>query len=325
MLLNLNNIVKKINAEIAGFNFGDEPRELYGPITYSLETGGKRLRPLLTIFGAYLFSDEIDKAYKPAIGIELFHNFTLMHDDIMDNAPLRRGRESVHVKWNSNIAILSGDVMLVKVYDFLSEVEESILKRVINTFNDCASKVCEGQQHDMNFENREDVSEEEYLEMIRNKTAVLLGYSLELGALIGGADDKNIRLLREAGESIGVGFQLKDDLLDVYGDEKNFGKKKAGDIVANKKTFLLIKAMEAADEKDKKILKDLYTTEDITGEEKIRKVMEIYEKLGIKTLTEKKIEECFRDGLKKISALEASLFKKGKLKTFIKELIQREK
>jgi geranylgeranyl diphosphate synthase, type II len=325
MLLNLNNIVKKINTEIAGFNFGDEPRELYSPITYSMETGGKRLRPLLTIFGTYLFSDEIDKAYKPAIGIELFHNFTLMHDDIMDNAPLRRGRESVHVKWNPNIAILSGDVMLVKVYDFLSEVEESILKRVISTFNACASKVCEGQQNDMNFETRVGVLEEEYLEMIRNKTAVLLGYSLELGALIGGADDKNIRLLREAGESIGVGFQLKDDLLDVYGDEKNFGKKKAGDIVANKKTFLLIKAMEAADEKDKKILKDLYTTEDITGEEKIRKVMDIYEKLGIKALTEKKIDECFREGLNKISAVEASLFKKGKLKTFIKELIQREK
>jgi geranylgeranyl diphosphate synthase type II len=290
-----------------------------------MESGGKRLRPLLTILGTYLFSEEIDRAYQPAIAIEVFHNFTLMHDDIMDNAPLRRGRESVHTKWNPNIAILSGDVMLVKVYDFLSEVEKSKLKRVISSFNACASRVCEGQQQDMNFETQAGVSEKEYLEMIRNKTAVLLGYSLELGALIGGADDKNIQLLREAGESIGVGFQLKDDLLDIYGDEKNFGKKKAGDIAANKKTFLLIKAMEAANENDKRILRNLYSGSTIKEEEKIRQVMAIYDKLEIKSITEKKIDEYFKDGLKKISSVEASLYKKGKLKDLIKELIKREK
>jgi geranylgeranyl diphosphate synthase, type II len=325
MLLNLNNIIKRINKEIVQFNFGDEPKELYEPIRYAMESSGKRLRPLLTLWGAYLFTDELDEAYPPAIAIEVFHNFTLMHDDIMDNAPLRRGRESVHTKWNPNTAILSGDVMLVKVYELLSEVEESKLKRVINSFNACASKVCEGQQCDMNFETQAEVSEEDYLEMIRNKTAALLGYSLELGALIGGADDKNIRLLREAGESIGVGFQLKDDLLDVYGDEKNFGKKKAGDISANKKTFLLIKALEAAGEHDKKILKDLYSGSDIKEDEKIRRVMEIYDKLKIKSITEKKIDEYFREGLKKISAVEASLYKKARLKDFIKDLINREK
>jgi geranylgeranyl diphosphate synthase, type II len=325
MMMNLNTIVKRINKEIVQFNFGDEPKELYEPIRYTMESAGKRLRPLLTIWGTYLFSDEPEQAYKPAIAIEVFHNFTLMHDDIMDNAPLRRGQETVHTKWNPNTAILSGDVMLVKVYDLLSEAEESILKRVISSFNACASRVCEGQQNDMNFEIRAEVSEEEYLEMIRNKTAALLGYSLELGALIGGADDKNIQLLREAGESIGIGFQLKDDLLDVYGDEKNFGKKKAGDISANKKTFLLIKAMETANDKDKKILKDLYSVSDIKGEEKIRQVMAIYDKLGIKSITEKRIDEYFSDGLKKISSVEASLFRKGRLKDFIKELINREK
>jgi geranylgeranyl diphosphate synthase type II len=325
MLLSLNNIVKKINKEISQFNFGDEPKELYEPIRYSMESAGKRLRPLLTIWGTYLFSDELEQTYQPAIGIEVFHNFTLMHDDIMDNAPLRRGRESVHTKWNPNTAILSGDVMLVKVYDFLSEVEESKLKRVISSFNICASKVCEGQQRDMIFETQAEVSENDYLEMIRNKTAVLLGYSLELGALIGGADDKNIQLLREAGESIGVGFQLKDDLLDVYGDEKNFGKKKAGDIAANKKTFLLIKALEAAGEKDKKTLKNLYSGSNIKEEEKISQVMAIYDKLGIKAITEKKIDQYFKDGLKKISSIEASLYKKARLKDFIKELINREK
>ncbi|HXA01928.1 MAG TPA: polyprenyl synthetase family protein [Cytophagaceae bacterium] len=325
MLLNLNNIVKRINKEIAQFNFGNEPKELYEPIRYSMESTGKRLRPLLTIWGTYLFSDDLEQAYQPAIAIEVFHNFTLMHDDIMDNAPLRRGRETVHTKWNPNIAILSGDVMLVKVYDFLSKVEETKIKRVISSFNACASKVCEGQQRDMNFETQAVVSEEDYLKMIRNKTAVLLGYSLELGALISGADDKNIQLLREAGESIGVGFQLKDDLLDVYGDEKNFGKKKAGDIAANKKTFLLIKAMEAASDKDKKILKNLYSSSNTKEEEKIRQVMAIYDKLEIRAITEKKIDEYFKDGLKKISAVEASLYKKARLKDFIKELITREK
>jgi geranylgeranyl diphosphate synthase, type II len=325
MLLSLNNIVKKINKEIVQFDFGVEPKELYEPIRYSMESTGKRLRPLLTIWGTYLFSDELEQSYKPAIGIEVFHNFTLMHDDIMDNAPLRRGHETVHTKWNQNIAILSGDVMLVKVYDFLSEIEEGKLKRVISSFNACASKVCEGQQTDMNFETIAEVSEEDYLAMIRNKTAVLLGYSLELGALIGGADDKNIQLLREAGESIGVGFQLKDDLLDVYGDEKNFGKKKAGDISANKKTFLLIKAMEAAEEKDKKILKNLYSGSDIKEEDKISQVIAIYDKLGIKAITEKKIDEYFKAGLKKISAIDASFYKKARLKGFIKELINREK
>ncbi|MFL5730811.1 MAG: polyprenyl synthetase family protein [Cytophagaceae bacterium] len=323
--MNLTKVVKKINAEIAEFGFGEEPKELYEPIRYTMEAGGKRLRPLLTVWGTWLFSDDVEKAYKPAIGVELFHNFTLMHDDIMDNAPLRRGMPSVHTKWNPNIAILAGDVMLVKVYDLLAEVEESKVKRVINSFNDCASNVCEGQQLDMNFETRMDVSEAEYLEMIRNKTAVLLGYCLELGALIGGAEDKNIRLLREAGESIGIGFQLKDDLLDIYGDEKSFGKKKAGDITANKKTFLLIKALEAAGNEDKKILKDLYSSSGIQDDEKIRKVMAIYDKLGIKSLTEKKIDDYFKEGLKKISSIDASLFRKGRLKNFIRELIDREK
>ena len=325
MLLNLNNIIKKINEEIVQLNFGDEPKELYEPIRYSMESEGKRLRPLLTIWGTYLFSDDLDKAYPPAIAMEVFHNFTLMHDDIMDNAPLRRGRESVHTKWNQNIAILSGDVMLVKVYDILSEVEESKLKRVMSSFSACATKVCEGQQADMNFETRTEVSEEDYLEMIRNKTAILIGYSLELGALVAGTDDKNIRLLREAGESIGVGFQLKDDLLDVYGDEKNFGKKKAGDIAANKKTFLLIKALEAADDTDKKTLNRFYSGSDINEEEKIRQVIAIYDKLGIRSITEKKIDEYFREGLNKISSVEASLYKKAKLKDFIRVLIKREK
>jgi geranylgeranyl diphosphate synthase type II len=324
MPLNLNQIVKKINSEISKYDFGKEPKELYDPIHYILESGGKRLRPLLTIWGNFLFSDDFEKAIKPAIGIEAFHNFTLMHDDIMDNASMRRGKPSVHTKWNSNIAILSGDVMLVKSYEFLLNVDEKITREVISSFNNCASKVCEGQQSDMNFESVETVSEKEYLAMIENKTAVLLGFSLKLGGLIGGADKKDVRLLEEVGKNIGIAFQLKDDLLDVYGKEESFGKKVGGDIIANKKTFLLIKALENADGADKKKLMGLIKDSTISNEQKIKKITEIYNKLEIDKITEKKITEYFKAGLKNISGINAPLYKKKMLCDFIKELTKRE-
>jgi geranylgeranyl diphosphate synthase type II len=324
MPLNLSQIVKKINTEISKHDFGTEPKELYDPIHYILESGGKRLRPLLTVWGNFLFSDEIDKSIMPAIGIEAFHNFTLMHDDIMDNAPMRRGKPSVHTKWNSNIAILSGDVMLVKSYDFLLKVDGKIVKEVISSFNDCASKVCEGQQSDMNFESVETVTEKEYLKMIENKTAVLLGFSLKLGGLIGGADEKSVRLLEEGGKNIGIAFQLKDDLLDVYGKEESFGKKVGGDIVANKKTFLLIKALENSEGADKKKLIGLINDDKISSEQKVKKITEIYDKLEINKITEKKIEEYFKAGLKNFSGINAPLYKKRMLCDFIKELTKRE-
>jgi geranylgeranyl diphosphate synthase, type II len=324
MPLNLSQTVKKINAEISKHDFGKEPKELYDPIHYILESGGKRLRPLLTIWGNFLFSDDIEKSIKPAIGIEAFHNFTLMHDDIMDNAPMRRGKPSVHTKWNSNIAILSGDVMLVKSYDFLLNVDGKILKEVISSFNNCASKVCEGQQSDMNFESKGTVTEKEYLKMIENKTAVLLGFSLKLGGLIGGADAKNVKLLEEAGKNIGIAFQLKDDLLDVYGKEESFGKKVGGDIIANKKTFLLIKALENAEAADKKKLLALLNDSSVGNEQKVKKVTEIYNKLEINKITEKKIDGYFKEGLKNLSGIDAPLYKKKMLGDFIKELTHRE-
>jgi geranylgeranyl diphosphate synthase, type II len=324
MPLNLSQIVKKINTEISKHDFGTEPKELYDPIHYILESGGKRLRPLLTIWGNFLFSDEVDKAIKPAIGIEAFHNFTLMHDDIMDNAPMRRGKPSVHTKWNSNIAILSGDVMLVKSYDFLLNVDGKIVKEVISSFNDCASKVCEGQQSDMNFESVETVKEMEYLKMIENKTAVLLGFSLKLGGLIGGADEKSVRLLEEGGKNIGIAFQLKDDLLDVYGKEESFGKKVGGDIVANKKTFLLIKALEKSQGADKKKLLGVIKDDKISNEQKVKQITEIYDKLEINKITEQKIDEYFKAGLKNFSGINAPMYKKKMLCDFIKELTKRE-
>jgi geranylgeranyl diphosphate synthase type II len=323
MPLNLSQVVNKINTEIGKHDFGNEPKELYEPIHYILESGGKRLRPLLTVWGNFLFSDDIEPAIKPAIGVEAFHNFTLMHDDIMDNAPMRRGKPSVHTKWNSNIAILSGDVMLVKSYDFLMNVDSKICKEVILSFNRCASKVCEGQQSDMNFESMEKVTEKEYLQMIENKTAVLLGFSLKLGGLIGGADEKNVKLLEEVGRNIGIAFQLKDDLLDVYGKEENFGKMVGGDIVANKKTFLLIKALEKADAGDKKKLLNLINDTAIGQEQKVKEVTQIYNKLEINKITEKKIEEYLNEGLKNLSTIDAPLFKKKMLFNFINELTNR--
>jgi len=208
--------LQQLNAELATQNYGDNPEELYAPIRYLMSLGGKRMRPLLVLLAYGLKHEEVDEIIVPALAVEVFHNFTLMHDDIMDNAPIRRGKATVHEKWDPNIAILSGDTMMVKAYDMMLDVSPALLPLVLRKFNKCAVEVCEGQQYDMNFESREAVDEEEYLEMIRLKTAVLLGFSLELGGILAGLDEESSDLLREFGVNIGLGFQLKDDLLDVY-------------------------------------------------------------------------------------------------------------
>jgi len=235
-----------IEAEIKKQKFGTHPTSLYEPIRYIMSLGGKRLRPLLTALSYSLYKNDVEKIIPYAVAVEAFHNFTLLHDDIMDRAPLRRGKATVHEKWNVNTAILSGDVMLVKVYEMFLSLEKKKLKEVLRIFNECAAEVCEGQQWDMEFENEKKVAETKYLEMIRLKTAVLLGFSLELGALLADASDRDRNALRDFGVNIGIGFQLKDDLLDVYADKHKFGKQVGGDIIANKKTFLLIKALEKA-------------------------------------------------------------------------------
>ena len=228
------------------------PPTIHKAMRYSLFAGGKRMRPALLLMANELFDGETDAAIPAALGIEVFHNFTLLHDDIMDKAPLRRSKPTVHRKWDVNTAILSGDVMLVKVYDMLSVLEPELLSRALPVFNTTAREVCEGQQLDMDFESLATVSEKQYLEMIRLKTAVLLGFSLQFGAMLAGAPEEEQNMLYEFGTSVGIGFQLKDDLLDVYADKKKFGKQVGGDIIANKKTFLLIKALENAKGKDRK-------------------------------------------------------------------------
>jgi len=314
-----------IDDYLASLNFGDQPSELYEPIRYILSLGGKRLRPVLTLMACQLFDDQFEKAIYPALGIEVFHNFTLLHDDIMDNAPIRRGEKTVHEKWNDNVAILSGDVMLVKAFELFVRSEHAELKTIVSKFSKCAAEVCEGQQYDMNFESRNSVTEIEYLEMIKLKTAVLLGFAIELGAIIGGADEKISSQLYEFGINIGLGFQLKDDLLDAFGDKEKFGKQVGGDIISNKKTYLLIKAFELADGKLKEDLNTWLEKKDFNSNEKVSSVINIYNKLEIKELSEKKMNHYFDEGLEILDSIKIGHEKKTPLKDLTLRLIDREK
>lgn len=321
----LRDLVEKINAAIDQTHFGNEPAELYDPIRYMMALGGKRLRPLLTLLGYSLWHDSADAALKPAIGVEVFHNFTLMHDDIMDRAPLRRGKPTVHEKWNGSVAILSGDVMLIQAYDLLMEAPPQVLKPLLQKFNRCAAEVCEGQQLDMNFEDRSKVSQEEYLHMIKLKTAVLLGFSLELGALMAGASPEACEQLYNFGVNVGIGFQLQDDLLDVYADKDKFGKQVGGDILSNKKTFLLINALEKSKGETAKELQGWLDKEFFHPKEKVAAITDIYNKLGIRQLTEKKMNEYFRQGFAALDKLDVPEEKKSLLHSFTQQLIIRDK
>ncbi|MDO1444757.1 polyprenyl synthetase family protein [Rhodocytophaga aerolata] len=322
--MDVNQIATKINQEIAALQYGQHPPELYEPIRYMMSLGGKRLRPVLTLLATSLYTDDWQRYAKPALAVEVFHNFTLMHDDIMDAAPLRRGKPTVHTQWNNNVAILSGDVMLVNAYELLLELPAQQLAQVIRRFNRCAAEVCEGQQLDMNFEKQPGVTEEDYLEMIRLKTAALLGFSLELGGLMVGADHTDTTLLYELGESIGIGFQLKDDLLDVFGEQAKVGKQVGGDIMANKKTFLLIKALQEAQEQDLEELTYWLNQPSFVPEEKVKAITAIYERLDIRQIAENKMNEYFALGMFCLDRLHANTAKKEALKQFIEQIIARE-
>lgn len=324
MQASISKLSELIHDEIQSYDIIRDPENLYDPISYILELGGKRLRPLLTLLAAQLYTNDIKKAIKPALGVEVFHNFTLMHDDIMDKAPLRRGKPTVHHKWNENIAILSGDVMLVKAYELMSEVEDNQLRNVLKLFSNCATGVCEGQQYDMDFEKIDDISIDEYIEMIRLKTAILLGFALELGGIIGGADEKDQALLRAFGENIGIGFQIKDDLLDVFGDQQKVGKQIAGDIISNKKTYLLIKALEKADEETADKLFEWLDAKDFDVNTKIKEVTDIYLKLGVKEDAEAAMNEYFEAGLASLKKLNVDIMRISSLREFTKNLIERE-
>jgi geranylgeranyl diphosphate synthase type II len=313
-----------LETEIKKQRYGKEPASLYEPIRYLMALGGKRLRPMLTLLSYSLFKEDVKRAVPFAVAVEAFHNFTLMHDDIMDKAPLRRGKATVHKKWNVNTAILSGDVMLVKVYDMFLNLEPDKLKTVLRSFNRCAAEVCEGQQLDMEFETSRGITELQYLNMIKLKTAVLLGFSLELGATLAGASEEDRKALREFGVNIGIGFQLKDDLLDAYADPKKFGKQVGGDITANKKTYLLIKAIELAEGKTKQQLERWLSSKKNNRKEKIESVKQIYSTLKIPALTEKKVNHFFNKGFTSLEKVTANPAKKSIVKTFTESLIQRQ-
>lgn len=307
-------------------SYGSNPKELYDPIRYILSLGGKRLRPVLVCLGCDFFDGLVDQAIPAAMAIEIFHNFTLVHDDLMDNAPLRRNQQTVHEKWNSNIAILSGDAMMIQSYQELCRVKSSALPQLINLFSETAIKVCEGQQLDMNYEKSQKVSILQYLKMIELKTAVLLGASLKIGAIIGNAREEDASSLYEFGKHIGIAFQLQDDILDVYADEKKFGKQKGGDIIANKKTYLLLKAMEIA-EGNRYMKEELYqwiNAPEFNAAEKVEAVTNIYNFLNVKELARAEMKKQYEKALSFLKPIPVSQEKKQVLTEFAESLMSRE-
>ncbi|MCD7933171.1 MAG: polyprenyl synthetase family protein [Tannerellaceae bacterium] len=288
-------ISDRIETEVEQIRFPYSPESLYTPIEYILSLGGKRVRPALTLIGCNIFNDSIEDSVQAALALDVFHNFTLLHDDLMDQADIRRGQPTVHKKWDANTAILSGDAMLIVAYRLITEIRNPQTPLFIKLFSDMALEICGGQQYDMEFENRTDVTEEEYLEMIRLKTAVLLGTALKIGALSGGATPEQADLLYEYGINIGLAFQLKDDLLDTYGDVATFGKNIGGDILCNKKTYLLINALQMATAAQYTELLNWMDKKQFNPEEKIRAVRSVYDELNIQRLCENKIESYYKN------------------------------
>lgn len=284
-------ICRTIEEALARLTFDQPPRSLFDPITYILSLGGKRIRPALALMACDLFGGKNEDVLQPALGLEVFHNFTLLHDDLMDEADRRRDKPTVHKLWNPNVAILSGDAMLICAYQLVAKAND---KAILELFSRTALEICAGQQYDMEFESRSDVTEEEYIEMIRLKTAVLLACALKVGAMIGGASAADADALYDYGIHIGLAFQLQDDLLDVYGDPKTFGKNIGGDILCNKKTFLLINALSAASEEQRQVMEDWMARKTYDAQEKIAAFASLYNELSIRDLTERRIEDYYR-------------------------------
>ncbi|AVM52462.1 geranylgeranyl diphosphate synthase type II [Bacteroides zoogleoformans] len=317
-------LLERINAHISALRFARTPQGLYAPIAYVLSMGGKRLRPVLMLMAYNLYREDITRILAPAAGIEVYHNYTLLHDDLMDRAERRRGKETVHRVWGDNAAILSGDTMLVLAYQFMAQCPGESLKEVMELFSRTALEICEGQQLDMEFEHRKDVTEEEYLEMIRLKTSVLLAASLKMGALLGGASVEDAECLYDFGMNLGVAFQLKDDFLDVYGDAAVFGKNIGGDILCNKKTYMLIKAFEHADDGQLCQLNAWVDAVSFAPAEKIEAVTGLYNKIGVRKLCEQKMEEYCGRAMKSLAAVKVEDEKKKELELLMTELMHRE-
>ena len=314
-------LTQKINTAVENIQYHAEPKNLYDPIRYILSIGGKRVRPLLMLMGYNLYKEDVETIMNNALALETYHNFTLLHDDLMDKSDVRRGHPTVHKKWDENTAILSGDTMLIMAYQLFNKGMKN--EEALTAFIDATLGVGEGQQYDMDFETRNDVTEAEYMEMIRMKTSLLLGYALKIGAMLGGGDQEDVNHLYTFGEKMGLAFQLQDDLLDVYGDPTQFQKKLGGDIVENKKTFMLINAYQRADEAQKAELDRWVNAEAFEPAEKIAAVTHLYTVLGIDQLAQQKIEELFAESLKSLDQVKVPEEKKTQLRLFANKLMGR--
>ena len=317
-------ILEKVNGFLAQLPYDRKPMSLYEPIKYVLSLGGKRIRPTLMLLTYNIYKEDLDKILMNAIALETYHNYTLLHDDLMDNADMRRGQLTVHKKWDANTAILSGDTMLVLAYERMAQCDAKHVARVLNLFTETALEIGEGQQYDMEFENRNDVKEEEYIEMIRLKTSVLLACALKIGAILADAPAEDADNLYKFGEQIGLAFQLQDDYLDVYGDPKLFGKEIGGDITSNKKTFMLINAFNHADAEQRKELEKWVYAVDFDRKEKVAAVTRLYNEIGIDKMAQDKIAYYFEQSKKFLDAVNVPAERKEELRKYAQKMMKRQ-
>ena len=322
---NVERIQDLINSYIDNQDFSGTPTELYAPIEYILRQGGKRMRPTLCLLACDLFGGNVDDCMTSAVAAEIFHNFTLVHDDIMDQAPLRRGMETVYHKWNSDIALLSGDTMLIKAFQYILNIKDDCRFDVFAELCKVALEVCEGQQYDLNFETQDDVTQDSYLEMIRLKTAVLLGSVLKIGAIVAKANEKDQKAIYDFGISLGMAFQLQDDIFDCYGDVKVFGKMTGGDISDNKKTYLYLKALELASEEDRNTLTELFKMPKGRDEKKIETVLNIYAKYNVKDIVTDLMTQYYEDSIKYLDSVDVPEERKAILRNYADYLYKRNK
>ena len=311
-----------IEHSLVDYPFSSQPENLYDPLRYFMTLGGKRIRPVLTLLSAELFSVPAEKALHAALSVELFHNFSLIHDDIMDAAPLRRAKQTVHTKWNQNIAILSGDVLLVKAYQEICQQEPIHLPALLSIFNQTAVEVCEGQQMDMDFETRNDVSIEEYIEMIRLKTSVLLGCALEMGAIVSNATLDDRKHIYAFGQDLGIAFQIKDDILDLYGDPEKFGKQIGGDVIANKKTLLYLYAKSQGDQNQLEAFQQLEKETDLA--KKVKHVRQLFDELGVLEYAKSTMQLYQSKAMHSLDKIQVSESQKQDLKDLAHYLMARE-
>ncbi len=317
-------LLKKVNQTLDGLAYDRQPVTLYEPIRYVLSLGGKRIRPVLMLLAYQLYKDDSERIMQQAIGLETYHNFTLLHDDVMDQADLRRGHPTVHKKWNDNQAILSGDTMLLQAFQRMLQCDGRVLGDVMQLFVTTTLEIDEGQQFDVEFETRENVTEDEYIEMIRLKTSVLLACALKMGGLLAGASADDQEALYSLGEKIGLAFQLQDDLLDVYGDTKVFGKNIGGDITSNKKTYMLINAVNRANTTQRAELMRWIEAREFNREEKVEAVTRVYDEIGIRQLCEEKINYYFEQGRQYLEQIQVSDGRKAPLRQYIAQMMNRQ-